>query len=333
LTIPVLIRRCGLLCWLLPILATSCNTQPDGGNGGTILPVFTGPGTSQSGGTSSVGNVEPGSVPSVSASLLEQLSLERINRARLRPAQEASNNGIAIDEGVPGLLTITPKPAVALNASLNISAREHSIDMLNSDYFAHNSLNGDDPFDRMADAGYVVYSAGENIAWRGTTGTVNEVQTVEAQHVDLFVDTGIANRGHRVTMLSRSFREVGIGIVRGQFTKDGTTYDSIMQTQDYGTAPTTQTFVLGVVYIDANGNSQYDYGEGTSGSSVKFGDVVKTTNSAGGYSFAVAQPGDYLLRFSNGQNTTLTIGTGTSNIKVDMIGGSLVINLGLGQLD
>jgi hypothetical protein len=205
--------------------------------------------------------------------------------------------------------------------------------MLNNDYFEHNSLNGDTPFDRMEDEGFVFRTAGENLAWRGTTGSLNETTTVENQHVDLFVDSGIANRGHRVTMLNRNFREVGISIVRGQFTKDGTTYDSLMQTQDFATSVTDQVFVLGVVYQDRNSNTQYDYGEGTANSTVTLGSVSKSTNSAGGYSFAVSSPGDYVLRFANGQSVNLTIDMGTANIKVDMVTSQLVVNLGLGQLD
>lgn len=311
-------------------LAATCNTQTTG----DTVPVFTGPGNNQTGGNDTSTTPPPtDSSPSVSASLLEQLSLERVNRARLRPGPEASKNGIAIDEGIPGVLNTTPKPAVALNAALNSSARAHSIDMLDNDYFEHNSLNGDSPFDRMEAEGYVFRTAGENLAWRGTTGTLNEVTTVEDQHVDLFVDTGIAHRGHRVTMLNQAFREVGIGIVRGQFTKDGTTYDSLMQTQDYATSVNEQTFVLGVVYQDRNSNAQYDYGEGTGNSIVTLGSVSKTTNSAGGYSFAVSAPGAYVLRFSNGQSVNLSIAAGTSNIKVDMVTSQLVINLGLGPLD
>jgi uncharacterized protein YkwD len=320
-----------LFALLAPALGATCDTQTTG----DTVPVFTGPGNNQNGNTNNSTNTPPpaDSTPSISASLLEQLSLERINRARLRPGAEASKNGIAIDEGIPGALNTSPKPAVALNSALKNSARAHSLDMLNNDYFEHNSLNGDTPFDRMEDEGFVFRTAGENLAWRGTTGSLNETTTVENQHVDLFVDSGIANRGHRVTMLNRNFREVGISIVRGQFTKDGTTYDSLMQTQDFATSVTDQVFVLGVVYQDRNSNTQYDYGEGTANSTVTLGSVSKSTNSAGGYSFAVSSPGDYVLRFANGQSVNLTIDMGTANIKVDMVTSQLVVNLGLGQLD
>lgn len=271
---------------------------------------------------------------SVSATQLEQLSLERINRARLRPAQEASMNGIAIDEGAPGKLDTVPKQPVALNTSLNQSAKAHSRDMLAQNYFEHNSLTGKTPFQRMSDAGYLYASAGENLAWRGTTGSVNENQFVEQQHVDLFVDTDIVGRGHRLTMLNEAFREVGIGIVRGSFTHNGTRYDSIMQTQDFGAPPNSPTFVLGVVYNDTNSNGRYDFGEGVPSAPVSIGTATRSTNSAGGYSFAVTESGAYTLQFSGNRFQSLNIVRGQKNIKVDLVNGNtVVVNLGVGILN
>ncbi|HKQ50499.1 MAG TPA: CAP domain-containing protein [Phycisphaerae bacterium] len=271
---------------------------------------------------------------SVSVSILEQLSLERINRARLRPAAEAQSSGIALDEGVPGQIDATPKQPLAMNAALVQSARSHSQDMIARDYFAHNSPEGVTPFTRMDDAGYLFVSASENLAWRGSTGSIDEVQVVEQEHTDLFVDEDIDGRGHRVTMLSGVFREVGVGIVRGIFTKDGQNFDSIMQTQDYGTPQGSPTFVLGVVYNDSNSNGRYDAGEGANGSVVTLDAVSKTTNSAGGYSFVVGQAGTYTLRFSANRSQELDINAGSPNIKVDFVGGSqIVVNLGLGPLN
>jgi len=266
--------------------------------------------------------------------MLEQLSLERINRARLLPDAEAAGFGIAIDEGVPGQLNTIPKPALALNAALNRSAKSHSSDMLARDYFEHDNPQGQTPFDRMQAAGYSFIAAGENLAWRGTTGTIDEIDAVERQHEDLFVDAGIAGRGHRVTMLNRNFREVGIGIVRGQFTKEGIVYDSMMQTQDFGTSPSGNTFVLGVVYNDINRNGRYDFGEGVANASVRLADVAKATNAGGGYSFEINQPGSYKLNFpSFGREHSFSLNAGSPNLKIDLVDGtSIRVNHGLGPL-
>ena len=150
---------------------------------------------------------------------------------------------ITIDEGIPGQLNTTPKPAVTMNADLREAALVHSQDMIDRDYFAHDTPEGTSPFDRMQAAGYTFAAAGENLAWRGTTGTLNAVQTVDDQHADLFIDADIPDRGHRVTMLNAVFREVGISIVTGAFTRDdGTVFtSSMMQTQDFGVDPNDPT--------------------------------------------------------------------------------------------
>jgi hypothetical protein len=303
----------------------ACDTAPPVTTGGIV------PGD-QTGDQQSSGSTD--STGSVSATVLEQLSLERINRARLRPNREAQSYGIALDEGVPGEISGASKQALALNQSLIASAHNHSEDMIARDYFAHNTPEGVSPYTRMNDAGYIFIGAGENLAWRGNTGGIDEVQTVEQEHVDLFVDSSIPDRGHRLTMLEPSFREVGIGIVRGAFTKDGVDYDSLMQTQDYGTAPNSPTMVLGVIYNDANSNDLYDAGEGVGNAPVTLGEVSRTTNAAGGYSFAVTEPGTYTLRFTANKSQSVTIDIGTPNIKVDFVSGSkIVVNLGAGVLN
>lgn len=302
-----------------------------------VAPSMTAPDTPDNVVTDRIPLPSVGSTPSPAATLLEQLSLERINRARLFPAGEARMNGITIDEGIPGQLDSSPKQPVAMNATLRLTASDHSKDMLTRNYFEHDTPEGVSPFDRMKNNSYLFVSAGENLAWRGTTGTLDPVETVEKQHVDLFVDQGISGRGHRVTMLNDSLREIGISIQRGSFTRleDGVVFtDSIMQTQDFGTAPDSGTFVLGVVYDDANKNQQYDHGEGVANSTVSLDSVVKTTNQAGGYVFRVNEPGTYVLKFSLGPSQSVTIRDGDANVKLDLVDRSRIeTNLGLGRLN
>lgn len=293
--------------------------------------------SADSGGLGSLGvAIAPGDA--TSASLLEQLALERINRARLLPGPEAAAGGITVDEGLipPATLSTVPKQAVAMNSILRQTAVSHSRDMLNRNYFAHDEPGGASPFDRMRRAGFSFVSAGENLAWRGTTGTIDPVETVEMQHDDLFIDSSVPGRGHRLVMLDGRFREVGIGVVQGSFTReDGIVFtDSIMQTQDYGTSMEGGTFVLGVVYNDANRNGQFDFGEGSANSRVVLNDLVEFANSAGGYSFRVVSSGNFTVRFASGQTQALTIQPGDANIKVDSVDGRrVVVNLGLGPLN
>ncbi len=308
-----------VLPMLFAALLVGCGTQaPTGGDGqpaGSTLPTLTGGGTAASGDNS----------------VLEQLHLERINRARLKPAAEAARFGIALNEGVTSTtITTASKQAVAMNPTLTAVARAHSQDMLNRDYFEHNTPEGQSPFDRMQAAGYIYRSAGENLTWRGTTGTLDEITTANAQHQDLFVDVDYPNRGHRVVMLNADYKEVGVGVLRGMFAQDGHNYDSLMTTQDYGTRSNSPTFVLGVVYDDTNRNGDYDAGEGVSGATVALGSNTTTTNAGGGYSFAV-QPGQYTIRFPSGAQQQFNVGN--SNVKIDCVSATqILINLGLGPI-
>jgi len=328
-----------MVLWLLTS-AGACNLMP------AISPPALGPAAQNVGGIqgANAGSTSPttmGAQPpsvAVKTSLLEQLSLERINRARLHPTAEAAAGGIDLNEGVQlsSRLDPTPKQPLAMNAILRRVAVEHSRDMLARNYFDHLTPEGLSPFDRMRDAGFVFIAAGENLAWRGTTGSLDPVNTVESQHDDLFVDVGITNRGHRLVMMDGRFREVGIGILRGSFTRsDGTAFsDSIIQTQDYATAPSLTTFVLGVVYDDLDGNGRYDFGEGVANSTVSLAGTAETTNEAGGYAFQVDQPGTLMLRFASGRTISLTIQPGDPNVKVDLVDANrIVINLGLGLLN
>lgn len=82
-------------------------------------------------------------------------------------------------------------------------ARAHSLDMFRRGYFAHNTPEGKDPFDRMRAAGIRFMAAGENLAL---------AQTVEIAHTNL-----MNSPGHRANILNPSFGRLGIGILDGGF--------------------------------------------------------------------------------------------------------------------
>lgn len=81
----------------------------------------------------------------------------------------------------------------------NISARLHSIDMAENDYFDHNNKNGKSPFDRMQAQGIKYMAAGENIA---------------AGQKDVFEvhSAWMNSEGHRANILNEKYTHLGIGI-------------------------------------------------------------------------------------------------------------------------
>jgi uncharacterized protein YkwD len=100
-------------------------------------------------------------------------------------------------------------PPLRLNAKLSRAARRHSHDMVRHRYFAHNSRNGRSPFDRMRATHYVPRSAswwlGENIAWG--SGPLGEPAAI--------VRAWMHSPPHRANILSRRFRDIGVGIAVG----------------------------------------------------------------------------------------------------------------------
>jgi hypothetical protein len=134
----------------------------------------------------------------------EQYMLELVNRARLDPAGEAARYGIGLNDGLSaGTFSADSKQPLASNQYLATAAQNHSQWMLDTDTFSHTGSGGSSPGNRMSAAGYVFsggWGWGENISWRGTTGTLNLTASVAAQHEGLF-----ESAGHRENMLDDDF--------------------------------------------------------------------------------------------------------------------------------
>lgn len=90
-----------------------------------------------------------------------------------------------------------------LKADLQLTklARMKSQDMINLNYFSHQSPTYGSPFDMMKSAGVTYRTAGENIAGN---------QSVDRAHTAL-----MNSAGHRANILNGQFNYVGIGIVHG----------------------------------------------------------------------------------------------------------------------
>jgi uncharacterized protein YkwD len=120
----------------------------------------------------------------------------KVNQSRPRPDLEARMLQLVNRERVAaGLQPLSADP------ELTEVARQHSTDMFVRGYFAHDTPEGLDPFDRMRAAGVRFGAAGENLAL---------APTVQVAH------TGLMNSpGHRANILHRDFGRVGIGIMDG----------------------------------------------------------------------------------------------------------------------
>jgi Ca2+-binding RTX toxin-like protein len=249
----------------------------------------------------------------------EQLLLELINRARLDPAGEAARYGIDLNQGLPaGTLSAAHKQPLAPNPNLATAAQNHSQWQLDTDTFSHTGSGGSNAGDRMRAAGYVFtgsWSWGENISWRGTSGTLNLTNNIYSHHEGLF-----KSAGHRENILG-DYRELGIGVRTGTF--EG--YNASMATENFARSGTGQ-FITGVAFFDANSDKFYNVGEGRGGvrldaRNLSNGSVTTvTTASAGGYATKLASA-NYELTFSGGGITAamgVLVTLGALNIKVDV---------------
>lgn len=100
-----------------------------------------------------------------------------------------------------GLAKLCVKP------SLVRAARSHSAEMGAKQYFGHDSFNGDSFAKRLVSHGYVkegyrIWKAGENVAWGGGLFSTPEI----------VVDNWMHSDGHRAVILTKSFRNIGIGV-------------------------------------------------------------------------------------------------------------------------
>lgn len=83
-------------------------------------------------------------------------------------------------------------------------AEAHSQDMVNRNFFSHTNPDGQDPGDRLDNAGYKWLTYGENIG-----GGYTSPQAM--------FNAWMNSSGHRANLLNPNFTEIGIGYVTGGY--------------------------------------------------------------------------------------------------------------------
>ncbi len=261
----------------------------------------------------------------------EQYMLELINKGRANPSAEASRLGIGLNDGVPVERTITTaaKQPLTPQQQLITAARLHSQDMLDRDYFEHDT-KGPDPkttfSQRITNAGYIWSGVAENIGYAAKQSEASQTVYINEIHDGL-----IRSSGHRENIMAPGYEELGIGAKLGSFIapQNQVTYQfTEMVTQDFGRR-NLDPYITGVVYTDANSNNFYTIGEsirsGTvSAVNVSTGAVFSDTiGVSGAYGFVVPA-GTYTVTSTftlNNANQSFqkpgNIVVGTDNVKVD----------------
>ncbi|MFC0469314.1 CAP domain-containing protein [Halalkalibacter kiskunsagensis] len=134
---------------------------------------------------------------------------ERENRStQQKPATQESQNVEGVTQEEQQMIDLVNQERaerglspLTINMELTEVARVKAQDMIDNNYFAHQSPTYGSPFDMLSQFGVEYQTAGENLAGN---------QTVEAAHQAL-----MNSDGHRANILNANYQEVGIGIIEG----------------------------------------------------------------------------------------------------------------------
>lgn len=108
--------------------------------------------------------------------------------------------------------------SLATNSKLASAAYAKAQDILEKDYFAHNSPDGKTPWDFINESGYTYSYAGENLAIGYTDAS------------ELFT-AWMNSPTHRDNIVNKNFREIGIAVVSGDYQGAQT----VVAVQEFGT--------------------------------------------------------------------------------------------------
>lgn len=112
-----------------------------------------------------------------------------------------SQEGVAaVDEAIAFLERQTPLPPLAANDILRLAAADHVADQGPRGVLGHESSDGASFIDRIVRRGGP-RSGGENISYGGATG--------EAVVIQLIVDDGVPDRGHRTNIFRPTYVSAG----------------------------------------------------------------------------------------------------------------------------
>jgi Ca2+-binding RTX toxin-like protein len=293
----------------------------------------------------------------VEPSEFEQLLLEYMNRSRMDPSGEfdwlitdaATVTGVqpnitsalryfGVDPEAfrSQMAAFDPVAPLAWNSELATAADAHTELMIINDAQSH-QLDGELPLgDRISAAGYTDFSSvAENIysytedPLQGHAGFIVD-WGYDAEDFDgttLLPDwqtlgDGIQDPpGHRITILSASYVDVGISVIAE--TDSATRVGPYVVTQNFGSQFTSVPKLVGVAINDGDGDRFYDMGEGLGGLMVtavgSTGQFTTTTWASGGYQM-VLPAGSYTVTFEGAQLNGVAeyrVIIGAQNVKLD----------------
>lgn len=181
------------------------------------------------------------------------------------------------------------KPPAAFDSRLYQAAQKHSAKLIAKGGCA---LSHSGQFKAVDAAGF---------RWVKLCGSVVDPETALSGHAGWNIDGNAAGGGHRNAIMSlgqcADTSSVGVAMVphSGNFCTTGNYAKAKVNGVDHF-----NTFLVGTVWQDRNGNDRYDPGEGYGNIEVRpdKGGYFAKTAGGGGYALPVVKPGKYTISFS-----------------------------------
>jgi uncharacterized protein YkwD len=170
---------------------------------------------------------------------MESEFLEWVNSARANPLEMVATVGLDPDQvlaDLPELYDVLTRGLAPLrsNYRLTDSARSHTRDMLENDFYGYDSQDGRTPDDRIFEAGYVADMTDESLGILGFFNFIDPTDAVSQIFSAVYRDELNPERTRPRNILDPEFEDVGIGFGAGKLTLKGVSFNVYLVTCDFG---------------------------------------------------------------------------------------------------
>ncbi|MBW2369984.1 MAG: CAP domain-containing protein, partial [Deltaproteobacteria bacterium] len=161
-----------------------------------------------------------------------------INQARQAPMAMAQSLGVdpeSVLEALPELADLLTEGLAPLTpqATLQQTAESHNQDMLENQYYAGESLNGDTVADRIRVAGYFASESGESLGMLAFRNFVDIEDAVVTIFEKMFLDELDPARLEQRNILNPDLTEIGAAIGSGEWAVNDEDYNVYIVTCDF----------------------------------------------------------------------------------------------------